>query len=154
MLRDRPSFSFGQHDNLRRYKDAAAILVASLDLGAPNQYRAPRDTYWDSTGWTEGKPMKMISISNAMADRFVGRRLGSVEVGVIDGQLSGQDDYVIGQTDAPAYNVVGIIRGTDAKVRNSFCRDRDAPRSHWHGSPGRSRFNSRVQLGRARSWCG
>ena len=64
--------------------------------------------------------MTAISISNAMADRFVGRRLGSAEVGAIGGPLSGQVDYVIGETEAPAYNVVGTLRGTDAEVRNSF----------------------------------
>jgi len=113
MPRDRPSFSFWQRDNLRRYKDAAAILVATL----PNQYRAPRDTYWDSAGRAEAKPMTVISISNVMADRVFGRRLGSVEVGAIGETLSGQVDYVIGPTEAPAYNVFGIIRGTDVKLR-------------------------------------
>ncbi|MEP6832795.1 MAG: M20/M25/M40 family metallo-hydrolase [Gemmatimonas sp.] len=120
MPRDRPAFAFWQRDNLRRYKDAAAILVATLDLGAPNQYRAPRDTYWDSTGSAEAKPMTVISISNAMADRVFGRRLGSVEVGATGESLSGQVDYIIGPTEAPAYNVVGIVRGTDAKLRNSY----------------------------------
>lgn len=97
--------------------------------------------------------MTVISISNAMADRFVGRRLGSVEVGAIGGPLSGQVDYVIGQTEAPAYNVVGIIRGTDATVRNSFV----AIGMH-HDHIGRGRpvdhdsiraFNSVVRVGDA-----
>ena len=55
MPRDRPCFSSWQRDNLRRYNTAAAILVATLDLGAPAQYRAPRDTCWDSTGRAEAK---------------------------------------------------------------------------------------------------
>ena len=77
MPRDQPSFSFAQPDNLRRYKDAAAILVATLDLGAPAQFRAPRDTYWNSSGRAEAKRITVISISNAMDDREFGRRVGS-----------------------------------------------------------------------------
>lgn len=120
MPRDRPTFAFWQRDNLRRYKDAAAILVATLDLGAPAQYRASRDTYWDSTGRAEAKPMTVISISNGFADAIFGRRLGTVEPGTIGATLSGQVDYIITPTEAPAYNVVGIVRGTDAKLRNSY----------------------------------
>ena len=39
-----PSFAFWQRDNLRRYAGAKAIVIATLDLGVPAQYRGGRES--------------------------------------------------------------------------------------------------------------
>ncbi|MEP6762727.1 MAG: M20/M25/M40 family metallo-hydrolase [Gemmatimonadaceae bacterium] len=119
--KDNASFAFWQRDNLRRYRDAKAILVAVLDLAPTNNpYRNARDTYWDSTGRAEAKPMSVIAITNAVGDEIFGATLASVAIGTGGKSIGGTVDYVITPTEAPAYNVVGIIRGTDAKLNKSY----------------------------------
>ncbi|MEP6492633.1 MAG: M28 family peptidase [bacterium] len=115
-----PSFAFWQRDNLRRYAEATAIVVATLDLGAPAAYRATRETYWDSASTGEARPLTVIAMTNASAERFFGRPLAQVAVGTIGVSMSGRATFLDRPTEAPAYNVVGILRGTDAKLRNSF----------------------------------
>src|SRR5262249_55177221 len=56
-----PAFAFWQRDNLRRYSGARAIVVATLDLGAPAALRVRRETYWDSTGASGVVPLSVIS---------------------------------------------------------------------------------------------
>ena len=62
-----PTFTFWQRDNLRRYAGARAIVVATLDLGAPPAYRVRRETYWDSTGASGVVPLTIISMTKAAA---------------------------------------------------------------------------------------
>src|SRR5688572_12121738 len=61
------TFAFWQRDNLRRYSAARAIVVATLDLGAPPAYRARRETYWDSTAASGVGPLTVLSVTRAAA---------------------------------------------------------------------------------------
>ncbi|HTE44366.1 MAG TPA: M28 family peptidase [Gemmatimonadaceae bacterium] len=114
------SFTFWQRDNLRRYADAKAIVVATLDIGAPAAYRATRETYWDSAATGAARPLTVITMTNAAAEHFFARPLASLAVGTIGVTMSGRVTFIDTPTEAPAYNVVGILRGTDARLRNSY----------------------------------
>ena len=115
-----PAFAFWQRDNLRRYVDAKAILVATLDLGAPAQYRALRETYWDPSPTPGARPLTVISITNDMAQRVFGKAISELTIGATGSLLSGRAGFAERQTEAPAYNVVGIVRGTDPRLRNTY----------------------------------
>src|SRR5262249_43816448 len=106
--------------NLRRYVDAKAVLVATLDLGAPAQFRATRETYWDPSPTPGARPLTVLSITNAAAARIFGRALGDLAIGASGAQLSGRAGFIDRPTEAPAYNVVGIVRGSDPKLRNTY----------------------------------
>jgi len=118
--RDRPAYAFWQRDNLRRYRDARAIFVATLDLGAPNNQKVARETFWDSTTTGDATPLAVVSITKAVAERVFGRALDSVTVGSGGAPVSGRARFIDGQPQAPSYNVVGILRGRDAALRNSY----------------------------------
>jgi hypothetical protein len=115
-----PAFGFWQRDNLRRYVDAKGILVASLDLGAPPQYRALRETYWDPAPTPGARPLTVVSITNNMVQRVFGKPISELTIGATGSPLSGRAGFVERQTEAPAYNVVGIVRGTDPRLRNTY----------------------------------
>ena len=117
---DRPAFAFWQRDNLRRYSDATALLVATLDLGAPAAYRSARDTYWDSTGSAGLAPMTVVSITAAAGAKIFRRPLDGLTVGATGLPLNGRVGFVDVATEAPAYNVVGILRGRDARFRGTY----------------------------------
>jgi hypothetical protein len=115
-----PTFPFWQRDNLRRYSAARAILVATLDLGAPSAYRVRRETYWDSTGASGVAPLTIIAVTRAAAAAMFTAPFDQLTVGTTGLPLSGSVGFSDMPTEAPSYNVVGIVRGRDAKLRNTY----------------------------------
>ena len=115
-----PAFAFWQLDNLRRYTAARAIVVATLDLGAPSAFRVRRETYWDSTGARGVAPLTIISVTKAAASAMFTAPFDQLAVGATGLPLSGSAGFIDGPTEAPAYNVVGIVRGSDSKLRNTY----------------------------------
>jgi hypothetical protein len=114
------TFAFWQRDNLRRYVDAKAILVATLDAGAPAAYRTPRETYWDPAPPSGARPLTVIAVTNAVAERTCHPPLAQVELGASGATMSGHAGFIDRPTEAPAYNVVGIVRGRDPKLRGTY----------------------------------
>jgi len=115
-----PAFAFWQLDNLRRYTAARAIVVATLDLGAPSAFRVRRETYWDSTGASGVAPVTIISVTKAAASAMFTAPFDQLAVGAAGLPLTGSAGFIDGPTEAPAYNVVGIVRGSDSKLRNTY----------------------------------
>ena len=115
-----PAFAFWQLDNLRRYAAARAIVVATLDLGAPSAFRVRRETYWDSTGASGVAPLTIISVTKAAANTMFTAPIDQLAVGAAGLLLSGSAGFIDGPTESPAYNVVGIVRGSDPTLRNTY----------------------------------
>ena len=115
-----PTFAFWQRDNLRRYAASRAIVVASLDLGAPAAYRVRRETYWDSTGASGVAPLTIISVTKAAAGAMFTAPFDQLTIGAAGTPLSGSAGFIDGPTEAPAYNVAGIVRGSDRTLRNTY----------------------------------
>ena len=115
-----PTFAFWQLDNLRRYAAVRAVVVATLDLGAPSSYRARRETYWDSTGASGVAPLTIISVTKAAAGAMFTGPFEQLAIGAAGLPLSGSTGFIDEPTEAPAYNVVGIVRGSDPKLRNTY----------------------------------
>jgi hypothetical protein len=115
-----PAFAFWQLDNLSRYAAARAIVVVTLDLGAPSSYRVRRETYWDSTGASGVAPLTIISVTKAAASAMFTAPFEQLAIGAAGLPLSGSAGFIDGPTEAPAYNVVGIVRGSDPKLRNTY----------------------------------
>ena len=113
-------FAVWQRDNLRRYVDAKAVLITTLDAGAPAQYRATRETYWDASPTPGARPLTLIAITSGFASRIFGKPIAELTIGATGAGLSGSAGFIDKPTEAPAYNVVGIIRGSDAKLRNTY----------------------------------
>jgi hypothetical protein len=115
-----PAFVFWQRDNLRRYAGARAIVLATLDFGAPPAYRIRRETYWDSTGASGVSPLTIISVTRTAASAMFATPFDQLAVGTAGATLSGNAGFIDAPTEAPAYNVVGIIRGSDPALRNTY----------------------------------
>lgn len=116
------SFNFWNRDNLRRFVDAKAIVVATLDQGRQQsaQYRVTRETYWDPKAVGAARPLTVITTTTAAAAKLFGKPLAQVERGALGAPVTGHAEFIDRPTEAPAYNVVGIIRGSDPKLRNTY----------------------------------
>ena len=84
-----PAFAFWQLDNLCRYAGARAIVVVTLDLGAPSAYRIRRDTYCDSTGASGVGPLTIISITKAAVAAMFTAPFDQLAIGTAGLPLSG-----------------------------------------------------------------
>jgi hypothetical protein len=115
-----PAFTFWQRDNLRRYAGARAIVLATLDLGAPPAYRVRRETYWDSTAASGVTPLTVISMTRAAVASMFTTPFDQLAIGATGAPLSGNAGFIDAPTEAPAYNVVGIVRGSDPKLRETY----------------------------------
>jgi hypothetical protein len=115
-----PGFAFWTRDNLRRYAGAKAIVVATLDLGVPPQFRVGRESYWDANAPLAARPMSVILVTTAAAERILTRSFGELAVGVAGAPITGHAAFIDSPAEAPSYNVVGILRGSDPKLRNSY----------------------------------
>jgi hypothetical protein len=119
----RGAFQFWGRDNLRRYRGAAAIIVATLDAAAPQQvqqFTSPRETFDDSTLTGDAAPLPVLSVTTAAGEKILGKPLTSAAAGDAGLPLSGSVRFADNPTEAPSYNVVGILRGRDAKLRNTY----------------------------------
>ena len=65
-------------------------------------------------------PLTVISITNACATRLFGAPLDSIARGTEGGALSGTARFIDRPAPFPSYNVVGIIRGSDAALKNTY----------------------------------
>ena len=118
-----PTFAFWQRDNLRRYAGARAIVVATLDLGAPPAYRVRRETYWDSSAASGVVPLTIISVTQAAAAAMFS---------------SPFDQLALGATGAAAQRERRVHRRTDrgAGVQRRRHHPRQRPEaSRAHTSP-------------------
>jgi hypothetical protein len=113
---------FWQRDNLRRYRDASALLIISPDLSAPqlNQYKAAREAYDDSTATGDATPLPVIFITQNAADQILGGPSDALVTGAPGKPVTGNVGFSNKPTEAPTHNVVGIIRGRDPRLRNTY----------------------------------
>jgi hypothetical protein len=113
---------FWQRDNLRRYREASALLVVTPDLTTPqlNQYRAAREAYDDSTATGDATPLPVIFVTPAVAERILGASPDALSPGAPGMPVTGNVGFVNKPTEAPTHNVIGIIRGSDPRLRNTY----------------------------------
>jgi hypothetical protein len=117
-----PVAAFWQRDNLARYANVAAgVAVALFDApnAAPAFLRVARDVYDDrARPW----PVQLtaLALSTAAAERLLGAPLASATVGAAGRPVSGHAGFVDTPTEAPARNVVALLRGRDAKLRDTY----------------------------------
>ncbi|MBA3659215.1 MAG: M28 family peptidase [Gemmatimonadales bacterium] len=107
---------------------AAGIAVASLDITPPevvDYFRAPHLTIegdrakGDTTEAGPGGPAAIL-LTPAVATRLFGKPLAGLTRGATGKPVSGTIRFTDGPTDAPARNVVAVLRGSDPALRNQY----------------------------------
>lgn len=106
-----------------RYRSAAGIAVASVDL-MPPQFQAGFRNLGPQLKGAPAAPADTASvpsyiyITNATARTFFGASLDSVTVGKIGKTVRGRIAFV--EVKAPARNVVAILPGSDPKLQSQY----------------------------------
>ena len=110
---------FFQANEPARYADAAVIALVRTDA-VLRAFRAPRDFYSDSARpWPQQLPV--IAVAAPTVDRMLGAPATGMSVGARGrSTLSGHFGYVDRPTESPSVNVVAVLPGTDARLRDEY----------------------------------
>jgi hypothetical protein len=116
----RGNFNVNRAQITARFPEAAAIAVVTMDDIPPGYidqfYRTPQVT---PKGAFESRPLpNYFYVTRAVAQAMLGRDAESAQPGTQGGIVRGQIQYVAKQ--APARNVVAVIRGSDPALRGQY----------------------------------
>ncbi len=117
----RPAFMFWAHPQIDQYAEAAGFLVAALDIFPQQFFSFLTDP---STGYFPGDPPEAgqvgMLISPSVAVRLVGRPLEQALPGAMGKPLGGSAGYEFHDTEAPARNVVALLRSKDSALASEY----------------------------------
>lgn len=124
-----PSGSDGRRDyryfyrpgSIARYADAAGIAVASLDAMPATSLARARSAQEHTLSSATGAAPLIMLITPAVAARMFGvDSVEAVAVGTSAPGLTGGLSYTETPAPYPARNVIGIVRGRDPQLRNTY----------------------------------
>jgi hypothetical protein len=107
--------------SVSRYPSAAAVVVASLDLVTSAAANSLRSRGAGLAGEKSGltRPMAIVVTSSA-AERMLGAPLPSLTPGARGANVSARIQFREQAPDAPARNVIAILRGSDPALRGEY----------------------------------
>jgi hypothetical protein len=103
---------------IARYPQAAAIMIAALDLQTANSIRS---SGLGLTGQTT--PMRTpfgILVSSSAAAKIMGAPITSLNPGARGANVRADVRFVDRPVEAPARNVIAIVRGSDPALRGEY----------------------------------
>ena len=117
----RGNFNVNRAQLTARFSEAAAIAVVTLDYLPPAYidqfYRTAQVAPKGSS--SDARPLpSYFYVSKAVAQAMLGRDAESAQPGAQGGMVRGQIHYIV--KEAPARNVVAIIRGSDPALRGEY----------------------------------
>jgi hypothetical protein len=104
-----------------RYAGAAGIAIATLDMSPPGLIgfiRAGQEGMHEENA-AGGAPPVMV-VTRAAARRLLGAALDSVQVGASGRAVTGSYRFAESPSEFPARNVVAVLPGSDARLRNQY----------------------------------
>ena len=107
---------------LMRYPDAAGIAIAALDLVTPaaaNQLRNGGAVLATDSTARIRKPVGIL-ITKAVAETLMRTPLANLQTGSMGQPVDADISFDFRPVEAPARNVIAIIRGSDPALRNEY----------------------------------
>ena len=115
----RGNFNVNRAQLTAHFSEAAAIAIASLDYLPPGYMQQFYSVQVAPKGSSDSRPRpNYFYVSTAVARAMLGRDAESAQPGTVGGVVHGQVRYVV--KEAPARNVVAIIRGSDPALRGEY----------------------------------
>ncbi len=105
-----------------RYSSAAAVVVAALDLVTPvaaTSLRSRGNGLSATDTASVHRPMAIV-VSTSAAETIMGAPLASLTPGARGTSISANVMFVERPVEAPARNVIAILRGSDPLLRNEY----------------------------------
>jgi peptidase M28-like protein len=105
-----------------RFPSAAAVAVAALDLVTPGSAASlrSRGVGLSATDPLAAKRPMAILVTSAVAESIMGAPLASLQPGAHGASVRANLSFVERPAEAPARNVIAILRGSDTALRNEY----------------------------------
>ncbi|HEX2190331.1 MAG TPA: M20/M25/M40 family metallo-hydrolase, partial [Longimicrobiaceae bacterium] len=118
----RPDYRFWTAWPGDRFRDAAAVLVASLEISPPGvaSYFSTEQVDLGETGPAQAATPAVLLVSGAAAERLLGAALPNLRPGVPGGALHGAFRFADHPAAVPARNVVAVLPGSDPALRGEY----------------------------------
>ena len=116
-----PTFNFWSAAALERFKGAAGVAAATLEMTPPQlrEYFEPPQTMLAGPAPEAGTPFG-FAISRAAAQRLLGADPATLRPGAVGRTARLDVGYVDAPTATPAQNVVAILPGSDPALRGQY----------------------------------
>ncbi|HET7456005.1 MAG TPA: M28 family peptidase [Gemmatimonadaceae bacterium] len=115
-----PSFEFWNKGGFARFRGAAGIAIATLDISPPGLVRFAQQPQTDLDD-RAGPPAPIaLVVTHEVAERLVGAPLAIAAVGAVGRALRGEIRSTVTPTPAPARNVVAILPGSDPRLAGEY----------------------------------
>ncbi|HEX5725000.1 MAG TPA: M20/M25/M40 family metallo-hydrolase [Longimicrobiaceae bacterium] len=118
-----PTYQFWTQGSLARYQQAAGVAIAVLDLtpaGVVGFFRQEQYAMADPAARPLPAPPGFI-VTSAVAERVLGAPLAGLAVGAAGAaSVGGSSRFADQPTEAPARNVVAVLRGGDPRLRGEY----------------------------------
>lgn len=107
---------------LMRYPDAAAIMIAALDLVTPAAATSLRNAGTVLANDSVARVRKTVGIlvTRAVAEALMSAPLATLQQGAAGRSVDADISFDFHPVEAPARNVIAIIRGSDPTLRNEY----------------------------------
>ncbi|MEO5580245.1 MAG: M28 family peptidase, partial [Gemmatimonadaceae bacterium] len=118
----RPSgvYAAAATEALRQFPDAAAIAIAALDHLTPAASTGLRSRGVGVANDATASSAMGLLISQEAAEQLMRAPLDSLRAGHLGGKVSARVGFIDRPAEAPARNVIAILRGSDQRMRTEF----------------------------------
>jgi len=122
LVNGQPSWRFFMAAPLTGYASAAGVAIASLDVTPEGARGFLSSTQLMLSRGPQGPVAAPagVLLTAAAAEKLMGRPLAGLEVGAAGKTVSGTAAFAETPVAHPARNVVGILRGTDPRLRAQY----------------------------------
>lgn len=104
---------------LSQFPTAAAVAVTALDLLTSTGATSIRGRGNGLATYADNPPLALL-ISRRAAEKMMGAPLDSLQAGAVGRSVSARVGFLDEKVAAPARNVVGILRGSDSRLRGQL----------------------------------
>jgi hypothetical protein len=117
----KPSFRFWATQKTNPFPGAAAVAIASLDVTPASllEYVQAEQGEMEKREKPAPAPPGML-LTTVAAERLLGAPLAGMRPGAAGRTLTGSYSFAARPTEAPARNVVGVLRGSDPRLRGQY----------------------------------
>ena len=115
-----PTFQFWNKGGFERFRGAAGVAIATLDISPPGVVGYLQQPQPDLDDHGAATPPIALLVTRAVAERLVGAPLATAAPGTVGRGLRGEIRYTATPTLAPARNVVAILPGSDPRLAGEY----------------------------------
>ena len=116
-----PVFSVSR-SSLEKFATAAGVVMVNLDYAPPGVvgFLTAPSTYLDDDDSAPGNFPLLMAVTDRVGALLLGGSLGSIQPGAAGQPLHGSFGFTEDESNAPARNVVAVLRGSDPALSSEY----------------------------------